>query len=134
MQAQRANALANLAGLDGQCKYQVADALNQPFPDNEFDLVWSLESGEHMPDKRKFVAELLRVAKPGGKVMIVTWCHRDLQQGESALAEDEQAVLDRVNEAYYLPPWCSLADYEKLFGTRLLLLSCLCTTSVTRVG
>jgi hypothetical protein len=31
---------------------QVADALDQPFPDNAFDLVWSMESGEHMPDKR----------------------------------------------------------------------------------
>jgi len=26
-----------------------ADALNQPFSDGEFDLVWSMESGEHMP-------------------------------------------------------------------------------------
>lgn len=26
-----------------------ADALNQPFGDGEFDLVWSMESGEHMP-------------------------------------------------------------------------------------
>jgi len=29
----------------------VADALNLPFADNSFDLVWSLESGEHMPGK-----------------------------------------------------------------------------------
>ena len=26
-----------------------------PFADCSFDLVWSLESGEHMPDKRKFM-------------------------------------------------------------------------------
>jgi hypothetical protein len=31
---------------------QVADALDQPFKDSQFDLVWSLESGEHMPDKQ----------------------------------------------------------------------------------
>jgi tocopherol O-methyltransferase len=30
----------------------VADALQQPFPDGSFDLVWSMESGEHMPDKQ----------------------------------------------------------------------------------
>ena len=29
-----------------------ADALDQPFPDGEFDLVWSMESGEHMPGER----------------------------------------------------------------------------------
>ncbi|KAF3775731.1 putative tocopherol O-methyltransferase [Nymphaea thermarum] len=33
--------------------FQVADALEQPFSDGEFDLVWSMESGEHMPDKKK---------------------------------------------------------------------------------
>lgn len=36
-----------------QASFQVADALNQPFPDGQFDLVWSMESGEHMPDKEK---------------------------------------------------------------------------------
>lgn len=36
-----------------QVSLQVADALEQPFPDGQFDLVWSMESGEHMPDKSK---------------------------------------------------------------------------------
>lgn len=36
-----------------QVSFEVADALNQPFPDGKFDLVWSMESGEHMPDKKK---------------------------------------------------------------------------------
>lgn len=36
-----------------QVSFEVADALAQPFPDNKFDLVWSMESGEHMPDKEK---------------------------------------------------------------------------------
>lgn len=39
----------------------------------EFDLAWSMESGEHMPDKRRFVNELVRVTGPGGRVIIVTW-------------------------------------------------------------
>lgn len=56
--------------------FQVADALQQPFEDNSFDLVWSMESGEHMPDKARFVGELARVCMPGGRIIIVTWCHR----------------------------------------------------------
>lgn len=36
-----------------QVSFQVGDALQQPFPDGQFDLVWSMESGEHMPDKSK---------------------------------------------------------------------------------
>ena len=90
--------------------------MQQPFAGNSFDLAWSLESGEHMPDKKKFVSELLRVTKPGGKVVIVTWCHRNLLAGEAALKPDEDALLRRISEAYYLPPWCSLADYEAIFG------------------
>lgn len=49
-----------------------------PFQDNSFDLVWSMESGEHMPDKKQFMSELTRVAMPGGKIIIVTWCVRRL--------------------------------------------------------
>lgn len=51
VQAARAAAISERAGLGGQCSFQVADALQQPFADGSFDLVWSLESGEHMPDK-----------------------------------------------------------------------------------
>jgi tocopherol O-methyltransferase len=47
-------------------QFQVADALNMPFPDQSFDFVWSLESGEHMPDKVKFLQECYRVLQPGG--------------------------------------------------------------------
>lgn len=46
----------------------------------------------------------------------VTWCHRVLAPGEASLTEDEQSLLDRICEAYYLPAWCSVADYERLFA------------------
>ncbi|THG15127.1 hypothetical protein TEA_005487 [Camellia sinensis var. sinensis] len=94
--------------------FQVADALNQPFPDAQFDLVWSMESGEHMPDKAKFVNELARVAAPGGTIIIVTWCHRDLSPSEESLRPDETALLKKICDAYYLPAWCSTSDYVKL--------------------
>lgn len=38
-----------------------------------------------------------------------------LAPGEAGLSGDEQALLDRICEAYYLPAWCSVADYEQLF-------------------
>ena len=63
VQAARAGALADAQGLGDKVQFQVADALNMPFADDSFDLVWSLESGEHMPDKEKFVAELSRVRR-----------------------------------------------------------------------
>lgn len=113
-QAQRAQALATQQGLADRVSFQVADALNQPFPDGQFDLVWSMESGEHMPDKRKFVSELARVAAPGATIIIVTWCHRDLSPSEQSLHPDELQLLNKICDSYYLPDWCSTADYVQL--------------------
>lgn len=76
VQAARAGELTAQAGFGSRAEFQVADALDQPFESGRFDLVWSLESGEHMPDKERFVREMVRVGKPGGKVVLVTWCHR----------------------------------------------------------
>jgi len=114
VQAARAQALSDAQGFDGRLQFQVADALAMPFADDSFDLVWSMESGEHMPDKRQFVAELSRVCKPGGRVLVVAWCHRDLREGETALSPREERLLGRINRAYYLPRWCSAADYVSL--------------------
>ena len=61
---------------------QVMDALKMDFPDNSFDLVWGCESGEHMPDKSKYVEEMTRVLKPGGTLVIATWCQRELEKGQ----------------------------------------------------
>uniref|UniRef100_A0A7N0TCJ9 Methyltransferase type 11 domain-containing protein n=1 Tax=Kalanchoe fedtschenkoi TaxID=63787 RepID=A0A7N0TCJ9_KALFE len=113
-QAQRAQALSAAQGLADQVSFQVADALNQPFPDEQFDLVWSMESGEHMPNKAKFVSELARVAAPGATIIIVTWCHRDLSPGETSLKPDEKALLGKICKSFYLPDWCSAADYVNL--------------------
>ena len=44
---------------------QVMDALAMTFPEGHFDLVWACESGEHMPDKKKYVQQMMRVLAPG---------------------------------------------------------------------
>jgi len=110
----RATALSEAQGLGEKLHFEVADALRMPFADNSFDLVWSLESGEHMPDKAQFVSELVRVLKPGGRLIIVAWTHRDLEAGEEQLKPKEEKLLRRISWAYYLPRWCSVADYVKL--------------------
>jgi len=117
-QARRAEEItaadANIDPQKSAVSFRVADALNQPFEDESFDLVWSLESGEHMPDKEKFVSELFRVLKPGGRVIVVTWCHRVLGKEEEKLSAYERLLLAVINKAYYLPDWVSVARYEAL--------------------
>jgi SAM-dependent methyltransferase len=51
------------------------DALNIDYPDNSFDVVFSLSSIEHFgqpADIRRAAAEMGRVVKPGGHLVIVT--------------------------------------------------------------
>ena len=55
--------------------FRVEDALSlASFPDNEFDLVWSLESCEQFYDKKLFIQQAYRVLKSGGDLMLATWC------------------------------------------------------------
>ena len=110
-QASRAMELSMEQDLEASCSFQVADALDMPFANNSFDLVWSLESGEHMPDKKQFISELFRVCKPGGRIILVTWTHRDLLLNETSLKPSEQRLFQLINRAYYLPQWCSGQDY-----------------------
>jgi len=69
-----------------------------------------------MPDKKKFVSELLRVCAPGGKIIIVTWCHRVLGKGERELTLPEKLLLGAVSSVYALPDWVSSEQYKKEFA------------------
>jgi len=110
VQAQRGNELAKEQHLETQCDFRVADALNTPFEENTFDVVWALESGEHMPDKEQFVKECTRVLKPGGVVVMVVWCHRN---EPPPLTESEISHLKRIYKVYELPYMCSLESFVK---------------------
>lgn len=112
VQASRAAERAKEATSATEASFQVADAQNMPFADDSFDLVWSLESGEHMPDKTKFMQECYRVLKPGGKFIMVTWCHRSTEQ--EALSNDEKQHLADIYRVYCLPYVISLPEYEKI--------------------
>lgn len=113
-QAKRATERAKEANLAERVSFQVADALEMPFADNSFDLVWSLESGEHMPDKTKFLQECYRVLQPGGKLVMVTWCHRPTNSLAGELTADEQKHLQEIYRVYCLPYVISVPEYEAI--------------------
>lgn len=108
-QAKRATEKARAAGVDERCHFEVRDAMSSGLADASFDIVWALESCELMPDKATFLRECFRVLKPGGKIVVATWCCRD-----ERLGEDESRLLQRIYRdfaaAYVLP----LASYERL--------------------
>jgi len=66
--------------------FRLDDALSlESVPDNSIDLVWSLESCEQFYDKALFIQQAFRVLKPGGRLMLATWCSdADEYQGVQA--------------------------------------------------
>ncbi len=114
VQVSRATQRATEAGLEEKVNFIRANALEMPFPDNTYDLVWSLESGEHMPDKTKFLQECYRVLQPGGKLIMATWCHRSTNSVAGALTDDEKRHLEAIYQVYCLPYVISLPEYEAI--------------------
>jgi ubiquinone/menaquinone biosynthesis C-methylase UbiE len=56
--------------------FQVADALNLPFPDGFFDKVFSVAVFHHIPSAElriKFLKEASRALKPGGTLILSVW-------------------------------------------------------------
>ena len=57
-------------------KFQVADTLNLPFPDNFFDKVYSISVLHHIPSKDfqlQYLKETKRILKPGGLLVMRVW-------------------------------------------------------------
>jgi len=63
-----ASTLAERLRLDGLLDYRRADALDMPFADAGFDMVWTQHVQMNIADKARFYAEIARVLKPGGKL------------------------------------------------------------------
>ncbi len=114
VQANRATERAQNAQLGQQVNFRVANALEMPFEDDSFDLVWSLESGEHMPNKLLFLQECYRVLKPGGLFLMATWCHRPVSPTAPELTDDERKHLAEIYRVYALPYVISLPEYEAM--------------------
>ena len=109
-QVKRATELAAEQGVDN-ASFQVMNALAMDFPDNTFDLVWACESGEHMPDKKKYVEEMIRVLKPGGTIVIATWCQRETPP---EFTPQEEANLKFLYEEWAHPYFVSIEEYVRL--------------------
>ena len=91
--------------------FRVMNALAMDFPDDTFDLVWACESGEHMPDKKKYVEEMVRVLKPGGRLVIATWCQRSTPP---AFTDEDLVNLDYLYKEWAHPYFISIEDYASL--------------------
>ena len=61
-----ANALSKLVGLEDKTFFVQGSAVQLPFEDHSFDVVWTQHVQMNVPDKHAFYSEAHRVLKPGG--------------------------------------------------------------------
>jgi len=56
--------------------FKTADILNLPFPDENFDSVWSIAVLHHIPStelRKRVLSEIRRVLRPNGRVIVTCW-------------------------------------------------------------
>jgi MPBQ/MSBQ methyltransferase len=111
-QVERGTELAIEQGVANNTYFTVMNALAMEFPDNSFDIVWACESGEHMPDKKAYISEMMRVLKPGGKFVMACWSQRD--DTVAPFDQRDQRDLQYLYEEWTHPFFISVPAWAKL--------------------
>ena len=118
---------AAAAGVEGQVRFEMADARRLPFPDRHFDLVMCNSLLHHAADPLATLNELARVTRPQGALLL-----RDLSR-PSALAFPfhvrwfgrhyqglmKQLFTDSVRAAYTLRELSDLLARSKIAGAQV---------------
>jgi SAM-dependent methyltransferase len=61
----------SLYGLPGSIEFSLGDAQNlRRLPDNSADFITAFETIEHLPDPERYLAELFRILRPAGRIML----------------------------------------------------------------
>ncbi len=100
-----AKRLTELCRLSGRVAFQTANALENPFPDQTFDVVIGQEAWCHIPDKGRLIAECVRVTKIGGRIAFT-----DILERGGLNADDR----DKVGQGMGYVDLATLAGYQGL--------------------
>jgi len=60
----------------GRARFMIADAVDLPWPDHSLDSVVSVNALHHMKKVQRVIDEILRVTKPGGKIVLADFNSR----------------------------------------------------------
>lgn len=80
--------------------FQKDDYHNTSFPDNSFDKIYAIESADHANPARKFISEMQRILKPGGRLLIVD---AFLSKPQDQFDVKGKKYLDNLCDAWGLP-------------------------------
>ena len=93
-----AGMLAQRTRLADKVTYRQGNALDLPFPDASFDVVWSQNAAMNIADRDRLYGEMRRVLRPGGRLAL-----QDVAAGPGG-------------EPYYPTPWASDKSISFLFA------------------
>lgn len=78
---------ARFAGVEGKIKFVLRDAARLPWRNGAFDAAVTFNAMHHIPHFRRVLKEMLRVVKPGGKIVLADFDSRGFQ------------IMDRIHRA-----------------------------------
>jgi len=93
-----AGMLAQRTRLAEKVTYRQGNALDLPFPDANFDVVWSQNAAMNIADRDRLYGEMHRMLRPGGRLAL-----QDVAAGPGG-------------EPYYPTPWASDKSISFLFA------------------
>jgi SAM-dependent methyltransferase len=90
-----ARELAEKAGLSDAIEFKAGDCRALPFPDASFDVVLAATTLSHVPDPDRALSEMVRVARPGGRVGVF-----DVDGDLTLFAHPDRQLTRRIVAAY----------------------------------
>lgn len=94
-----AELLTRMEGLADRVTFVHGNALELPFEDGEFDVVWTQHVGMNIPDKSRLYSELRRMARPGGRLALY-----DVTAGPGGRVHFPVPWADTPEISFLLPP------------------------------
>jgi SAM-dependent methyltransferase len=105
-------ARAQKAGLGDRVDYRLVAPGPLPFPDQRFEAVFSKDSIVHVVDKAALYAEMFRVLRPGGRLIVSDWLRGAGGHHDAALAEFEAFTLVTLEEIGRIAANTGFVDLE----------------------
>ena len=117
-----AGARARARGLEGRFIYLPGEAQRLPFPDDSFDLTTCQTVLIHVPDPAAAIAEMVRVTRPGGLVMVAE--PNNLTESLLLDSISNQASIDEIVELVRFQLTCergkiALGEGDNSLGNRV---------------
>jgi tocopherol O-methyltransferase len=95
-----ANKKAAAAKVRSNVRFQLQDAERFEYPEDHYDLVWTMESSEHFADKQRYFHKVHRTLRRDGRLLLAVWT--------GSMASDS---VRRVAEHFVCPQICTPDEY-----------------------